>query len=144
MSIQNRTVKNQPCFWNLTARESVDGFRRWQYSTCVLSDGRQCCIQFQCCALSTKKDTVTLNGTYSIFSIQQTRIVLYWQVTFTEVGFGKGDYILDVIQRRMEEFFWIEPVNGVSLQGNLPGGLTITPKTTIADAGSRLQNQQME
>ncbi len=75
-----------------------------------------------------KKDTVTLNGTYSIFLYSTNADSAYWQVTFTEVGFGKGDYILDVNSANGRVFKWIEPVNGVS-QGNFaPVALLITPK----------------
>ena len=75
-----------------------------------------------------KKDTTTANGTYSIFLYSTITDSARWQVTFSDVGFNKGDYVQDVNSANGRVFKWIEPINSIP-QGNFaPVALLITPK----------------
>lgn len=75
-----------------------------------------------------KKDTTVASGTYSIFLYSTKADSAYWQVSFSEVGFGKGDYVQDLSSANGRVFKWVEPLNN-SPQGNYaPVTLLITPK----------------
>lgn len=76
-----------------------------------------------------KADSTTVNGTYpGIFIYSTDPAAARWQVTFTEVGTGKGDYVQDVSTANGRVFKWVEPIAGVS-QGNYgPVLLLVTPK----------------
>lgn len=74
-------------------------------------------------------DTVGVNGTYSgVFVYSTDPVAARWNVSFSDVGAGNGDYVQDVRSANGRVFKWVEPVNGVS-QGNYnPVQLLITPK----------------
>lgn len=76
-----------------------------------------------------KVDTVGVNGIYNdVFVYSTDPANARWNVSFSEVGVGNGDYVQDVRSANGRVFKWIEPVNGVS-QGNFrPVQLLITPK----------------
>lgn len=75
-----------------------------------------------------KKDTTTASGTFAIYLYSTNADSAYWQVTFSEVGFGKGDYILDINSANGRVFKWIQPVNNISQGNYAPVSLLITPK----------------
>ncbi|MDX1904295.1 MAG: hypothetical protein SFU27_09065 [Thermonemataceae bacterium] len=60
-----------------------------------------------------KKDTSTLQGNYSIFVYSQEATKAVWQLSFTEVGFGKGNYQLKQTLQNGRVYEWVEPLNGV-------------------------------
>ncbi|GAB4135287.1 MAG: hypothetical protein OHK0045_23810 [Raineya sp.] len=65
-----------------------------------------------------KKDTLTANGFFEdifVFSRNPQRAV--WQVVFTEVGEGQGNYRLRQSLQNGRIFEWVEPINGIR-QGN--------------------------
>jgi len=64
-----------------------------------------------------KKDTLTVSGTYSIFFYSKNPQKAFWQVAFTEVGAGKGNYILKQTLQNGRIYEWVEPLGGVP-QGN--------------------------
>ncbi|MCS6794525.1 MAG: hypothetical protein NZ516_01045 [Raineya sp.] len=65
-----------------------------------------------------KKDTLTASGLYEgIFVYSQNPQKAYWQVTFTEVGTNKGNYILKSTLQNGRIFQWVEPIGGIP-QGN--------------------------
>jgi hypothetical protein len=76
-----------------------------------------------------KKDSLLLSGnTYSIFIYSTDQNQARWQVNFSDVGAGKGDYIQDIRSANGRVFKWVAPVNGIS-QGNfMPVQLLVTPK----------------
>jgi len=79
--------------------------------------------------LYSKKDTTTVNGTYSIFLYSTNSDSAHWRVTFTDVGTGNGDYIQDLSPANGRVFRWVEPAGGVIHQGNFrPEALLITPR----------------
>ena len=51
-----------------------------------------------------------------------------WQVNFSEVGAGKGDYVQDIRSANGRVFKWVAPINGISQGNYLPVQLLITPK----------------
>ncbi len=75
-----------------------------------------------------KKDTVTASGTYSIYVYSSNPDSAYWQLSFSDVGVQKGDYILDITSVNGRVFKWLEPVNGIHQGNYLPVALLITPK----------------
>ncbi|MFM2206828.1 MAG: hypothetical protein RL213_803 [Bacteroidota bacterium] len=74
-------------------------------------------------------DSTTASATYpGVFVYSTDSSAARWQVTFTEVGAGAGDYVQDIRSANGRVFRWVEPVGGVS-QGNYrPVQLLITPK----------------
>ncbi len=75
-----------------------------------------------------KKDTIVGTGTYTIYYYAGKSDSAYWQVSFSDVGTNRGNYVQDITSTNGRVFKWLEPVNGVP-QGNYePVGLLITPK----------------
>ena len=76
-----------------------------------------------------KKDTITAVGnTYSIYIYSNDPNSARWQVNFSEVGAGKGDYVQDIRSANGRVFKWVAPINGISQGNYLPVQLLITPK----------------
>lgn len=75
-----------------------------------------------------KKDTLVASGSYTIYQYSTNPDSARWQVTFSEVGFGKGDYIQDINSANGRVFKWVEPVNGIPQGNYAPLSLLITPK----------------
>ncbi|MFM9053210.1 MAG: hypothetical protein ACKOKF_13015 [Bacteroidota bacterium] len=76
-----------------------------------------------------RKDTIASNGSaYGIFEYSTDAQSARWQVTFSEVGSGKGDYIQDLRTANGRVFKWVEPVNGISQGNYMPVQLLVTPK----------------
>lgn len=75
-----------------------------------------------------KIDTVTPSGTYSVYVYSVSPDSAYWLVSFTDVGGGKGDYILDITSANGRVFKWIEPIGGVRRGSYAPVSVLITPK----------------
>jgi hypothetical protein len=76
-----------------------------------------------------KKDTTTVNGTYSgifIYSIDPDSA--YWSVTFSNVGAGRGDYVQEPAAVNGRVFKWVEPIAGVPQGSYAPVALLVTPK----------------
>jgi hypothetical protein len=76
-----------------------------------------------------KKDTTTLNGTYSgvyVYSISPDSA--HWLVTFSNVGANRGDYIPENTAANGRVFKWVEPVAGIHQGSYAPVTLLITPK----------------
>lgn len=72
-------------------------------------------------------DTITSNGLYrDVFVYSHDSA--HWQVTFSNVGQGNGDYIQDSSSANGRVFKWVEPVNGTHFGTYAPVGLLITPK----------------
>lgn len=68
--------------------------------------------------LYAQKDTLTANGFYeNIFVYSRNPQEAFWQVVFTEVGAGKGNYRLRQTLQNGRVFEWVEPLGGVP-QGN--------------------------
>jgi hypothetical protein len=75
-----------------------------------------------------KKDTTVAGGTYSIYYYAGKNDSAYWQVSFSDVGAGHGNYVQDITSTNGRVFKWLEPLGGIP-QGNFePVGLLITPK----------------
>lgn len=76
-----------------------------------------------------KVDTITTNGTFAgVFVYSTDPLNARWNVSFSDVGQGNGDYVQDVRSANGRVFKWVEPINGIS-QGNFrPVQLLITPK----------------
>ena len=68
--------------------------------------------------LYAQKDTLTINGLYeNIFVYSRNPQEAFWQVVFTEVGEGRGNYRLKQTLQNGRIFEWVEPLAGVP-QGN--------------------------
>ena len=76
-----------------------------------------------------KQDTTTVNGTYpGIFVYSTNPDSARWQVSFSIVGQGNGDYVQDITSANGRVFKWLEPVGGIHLGSYAPVSLLITPK----------------
>lgn len=67
--------------------------------------------------LYAKKDTINNGRSYDIYQYSPLSDANFYQVSFTEVSFGQGNYILKNTTANGQIYEWIAPVNGVS-QGN--------------------------
>jgi len=75
-----------------------------------------------------KKDTIVASGNYNIYYYAGKTDSAYWQVSFSDVGVNRGNYIQDITSTNGRVYKWLEPINGVP-QGNYePVGLLVTPK----------------
>lgn len=93
-----------------------------------------------------RKDTITANGLFEnifVFSRNPQRAV--WQVVFTEVGEGRGNYRLRQSLQNGRIFEWVEPIAGVS-QGNFePISLVPLPqKRQMATLGAIYRPTEFE
>lgn len=76
-----------------------------------------------------KKDTTAVNATYpGIFVYSTNPDSAKWQVTFSIVGQGKGDYVQDITSANGRVYKWVEPLNGIHQGSYAPVALLITPK----------------
>jgi predicted porin len=65
-----------------------------------------------------RKDTLTANGLFEdVFVFSRNPQRAFWQVVFTEVGEGKGNYRLRQTLQNGRIFEWVEPIGGIR-QGN--------------------------
>ncbi|MFM2136328.1 MAG: hypothetical protein RL021_1728, partial [Bacteroidota bacterium] len=76
-----------------------------------------------------RKDTTTGQGTYpGIFVYSTDPAAARWQVTFSSVGAGNGDYVQDIRSANGRVYRWIEPVGGIHQGDHMPVQLLVTPK----------------
>ena len=75
-----------------------------------------------------KIDTVTANGTFTIFVYSTNSDSAYWQVHFSDVGANHGDYIQDINSANGRVFKWVAPISGVPQGNYAPVTLLVTPK----------------
>ncbi len=75
-----------------------------------------------------KKDTTTSSGTFSIYQYSTNKDSAYWQVSFSVVGYNRGDYVVDLSSANGRVFKWLEPVGGIPQGNYAPVALLITPK----------------
>ncbi len=79
--------------------------------------------------LYVRQDTITASGSYTdIFVYSTDPATARWQVTFSDVGTGQGDYVQDISSANGRVFKWIAPVNGLSQGNYAPVQLLVTPK----------------
>ena len=74
------------------------------------------------------KDTIVNSLQYSIFKYSTNPDSAKWQVSFTDVGFGNGDYLLDLSSANGRVFKWVAPLNNVSQGNYTPFSIIVTPK----------------
>ncbi len=73
-------------------------------------------------------DTVVNGIAYNIYKHKATYDTAMFNLAFTDVGTGKGDYIASFNAANGKVFEWIAPINGIS-QGNFaPVSVLVTPK----------------
>lgn len=73
-------------------------------------------------------DSTTNSGTYPVFVYSTDSTKQLWVLSFTDVGFGNGNYIQINSTVNGRVFKWVAPING-ALQGNYePVRLIQTPK----------------
>ncbi|WP_281615679.1 hypothetical protein [Flammeovirga sp. SubArs3] len=78
--------------------------------------------------LYTKVDTVTANGSPAIcFRLANSSDNSFYQVGFTDVGQGKGDYILDEVTAFGRVYQWVSPINGIPQGRYLPIRKLVAP-----------------
>ncbi len=75
-----------------------------------------------------KKDTIINTDTLSYFLYSTDPDSARWQVSFTETGFGNGDYVLDISLANGRVFKFVPPVNGVRQGNYTPFALIVSPK----------------
>ena len=74
------------------------------------------------------KDTLENGITYRIYQYKAEKDTAMYTLTFSEVGFGRGDYIPSFNAANGKVYQWVAPVNGVK-QGNFaPVTRLVTPK----------------
>ena len=78
--------------------------------------------------LYAKRDTVVATVPYSIYVFSTNPDSAKYNLGFTEVGFGKGNYVPDFNGANGKVYKWIAPLNNVP-QGNFePVSFLVTPK----------------
>ncbi|WP_242692090.1 hypothetical protein [Aridibaculum aurantiacum] len=78
--------------------------------------------------LYAKRDTISNGNAYTIFIYSTDKDSAKFNLSFTDVGFNRGNYIPDFNGANGKVFKWVAPVNGVP-QGNFePATLLVTPK----------------
>ncbi|MFC6997911.1 hypothetical protein [Rufibacter roseus] len=60
-----------------------------------------------------RRDVETASGTYTIYEYSTDSTKAYYAVSFTEVGEGRGNYVLLNSTVNGRVYQWVEPVNGV-------------------------------
>jgi hypothetical protein len=78
--------------------------------------------------LYTKKDTLVGANTYSIFSYSNKNDSNLYQVRFSFVGDGKGNYIQSQSLANGKVYNWVAPVNGIAVGSYEPIVKLVTPK----------------
>jgi hypothetical protein len=78
--------------------------------------------------LYAQSDTIVHSFQYSIFKYSTDPDSAKWQVSFTDVGFGNGDYLLDLSSANGRVFKWVAPLNNVSQGNYTPFSIIVTPK----------------
>lgn len=83
------------------------------------------------------KDTVA-NGSYydSVFVVSNQPDSTNFKVTFSQVGFGNGDYILSSSTANGRVFEWVAPIDGLKQGNYAPVILLVTPKRRQMLAGN--------
>jgi len=71
-------------------------------------------------------DTVVNGVSYTIFKRSVNQQETLYRLSFTELGFGNGDYILKGSSSNGREYEWVAPINGIS-QGSFTPGIKIEP-----------------
>ncbi|MBP6334088.1 MAG: hypothetical protein KA444_01355 [Bacteroidia bacterium] len=75
-----------------------------------------------------EKDTIVNAVLYTYYLYSTNPDSAKWQVSFTNVGFGSGDYIQDLSSANGRVFKWVAPVNNLSQGNYTPFALLVTPK----------------
>ena len=78
--------------------------------------------------LYAQRDTVINSIQYTFFIYSTNSDSAKWQVSFSEVGFGNGDYLLDLSSANGRVFRWLAPVNNIRQGNYTPFALIVTPK----------------
>jgi hypothetical protein len=74
-----------------------------------------------------KADTIINNQTYQFFRRADRQYDSLFSVVFSEVGFGRGDYVIGNPTANGRTYQWISPTNGISQGNYAPIRLLITP-----------------
>ena len=64
-----------------------------------------------------KRDTVVAGQNYVYYAHSSDPDLAYWQVSFSDVGKGMGNYVLGESLAQGRVYVWVAPINGVA-QGN--------------------------
>jgi hypothetical protein len=75
-----------------------------------------------------KKDTLTPDGLFTIYVYSTNADSAYWQVSFSEVGPNRGDYVQDINSANGRVFKWVQRVNNIPQGNYLPVSILVTPK----------------
>lgn len=75
-----------------------------------------------------KKDTTVNGTTYKIYNYSTNPLSSYFQVNFSNIGEGKGNYVSDYGAANGKVFRWVAPVNGKPSGIYEPVRVLVTPK----------------
>ncbi|TAH40423.1 MAG: hypothetical protein EYC69_11475 [Bacteroidetes bacterium] len=78
--------------------------------------------------LYAQRDTILNTIQYSYYIYSTNSDSAKWQVTFTDVGFGNGDYILDLSSANGRVYKWVAPAAGIRQGNYTPFAIIVTPK----------------
>ena len=78
--------------------------------------------------LYAQRDTVSNSILYSYYQYSTNSDSAKWQISFTEVGFGNGDYILDLSSANGRVYKWVAEQGGIRQGNYTPFAIIVTPK----------------
>lgn len=78
--------------------------------------------------LYVKVDTVVNALTYNIYRYKNTPDTAMYNLSFTDIGQGKGDYVLLLNGANGKAYQWVAPINGLRQGNYAPVALLVTPK----------------
>lgn len=78
--------------------------------------------------LYAQRDTIVNAVQYSYYAYSTNSDSAKWQVSFSEVGFGNGDYVLDPGSANGRVFKWVAPQNSIRQGNYTPFAIIVTPK----------------
>ncbi|HAA12839.1 MAG TPA: hypothetical protein DCE41_14560 [Cytophagales bacterium] len=130
----------RPFAFSLTP--SLQGALSEPSSTGILQVPAQDSVGFsQGALIYAKKDTLVSGEVYAFYQYSQAPADAHWQVSFSYVGNGQGDYVLAQSLPQGRVYTWVPPVDGTS-QGNYAAVIEVPlpEKRQIVSAGGRMTN----